>query len=79
MQLCVTSWLLISSQEAENICLHQIVRDWREKPKSFVGPLSALDRGHLKCIVFATSFRTLTRSVICVLYEFKYTLYGNYF
>ena len=36
------SWS-VSSQEEGKIILHQMVGDWKEEPKSFVGPLSALD------------------------------------
>ena len=60
-RLSFPSWLLVSSQGAGKIFLHQMVGDWREKPKSFVGTLSALDRGHPKCIDL---FRTLNHSVI---------------
>ena len=66
----IASWLLISSQEAAKIFLHQTVGHWREMPKSFVGPLSALDRGHPKWIDFATCFG-LSLSVINLLFLHK--------
>ena len=44
-----------SSQEAGRVCLHQKLQI-ELKTKGFIGPLSSLDRGNPKCVVFASYF-----------------------